>query len=258
MAGVVASFYEWIWTVRVFPAEDHDWWGNPTRPYERMAVHQIVVQAEPTDEDRRLVDVPAPDHLLGLHDPVRDPAHPVVLIFASDTLSAPMDPTRVLWHELGHVIYDNPDHPTPITDSSLATPTLGNGSHRHRSFTDDCPVCLLFEKCAIAYSLLLTLDPRALLYHRIPPGWEGTLELASYRIGQAQALLPIAGPMIPDQWMVGELESRLNEAQWVLQGQLSIEALGPATMALYRALDGAADCNGSFWSVHRAQHAHAA
>jgi len=231
--------------VPLLPETDWDWHGNLIHPHEKAAPVWLQVQQWPTAEDRALVNVPEPDRLLGLHDPSRD----LILIFASDTLAGGMDARRVLYHELGHAIYDYPDIASATTDSSLASaPEMV--SRPHREFTDDCPVCQVFERSAVAYGLVLMLDPRALLYHRIPDGWGGTIPLARHRIAQAQALLPIAAPLIPDQWMVAELDSRLAEAQWALSGTLSVEDLGAATHALYRALDGAADVNGSFWASH--------
>lgn len=234
--------------IPLFPETDRNWHGQIVYPHQTLATLQLDVLQFPSDEDRRLVNVPAPRGLYGLHDPARD----LVRLFATDIQSSGMDPRRVVWHELGHAVYDNPDHPSSTTDDPDADEIVV--AEDGRTFTDDCPVCNVFDRSAVAYALVLEMDKRSLLYHRIPPGWEGVIPLARHRLSQAQEKLSVVGPLLhpEDAWMASELESRIAEAQWALSGRLSVEDLGPATIALYSVLDAAGDVTGAFYG-RRAQ-----
>jgi hypothetical protein len=86
-------------------------------------------------------------------------------------------------------------------------------------FSDNCPVCNLWDRLVVADGLLTNTSTETSLQHLIPAGLGGTIPLARYRVRQAYDLYPqVAGMVDATTGMTVQLRNSLNAAR---------QALGP-------------------------------
>ena len=82
---------------------------------------------------------------------------------------------------------------------------------------DDCPVCLLYDRTAVAAALLEDLAGVAQQMGGVPVGLGGTIALARRRLEQARQMILPAAQMAPGQG-VAELGARLQHLHGFLGG----------------------------------------
>lgn len=228
---------------------------------------EIVVESEPSAEDRALAEAGPKDKLLGLftHPPSR------IQLFASDITAAGYDPVDVVTHELGHRFsYDHALRPAAV---AIRIGELGNlpprtdGQAPRRSppagwatapglfgeeatvvrGSDTCPMCLLHARMAESEKLLDGLRKRAHLQHQIPEGLGGTIPLAQRKLAEAQGALGAVQGMAVDQDEVRRLSDTLQAAQDQLSGWQTPESISVAHDTVYRGWDLAFDINSHYW-----------
>lgn len=83
----------------------------------------------------------------------------------------------------------------------------------------DCPVCQLYDRCAIAAGLLTDLVDPAMAHGDIPPGLGGVLGQAQRRLIEADRLIHQLAPRLG--WdHLAELDALIERAATALNSQL--------------------------------------
>lgn len=90
----------------------------------------------------------------------------------------------------------------------------------------DCPVCLIYERCAQAAALLEDLTPQAMEMGRVPDGLGGTIPLARQRLIEADQQLH---RLLDSGYDVQHLDACVEQtmaalAGWLTPGQVAVVA----------------------------------
>jgi hypothetical protein len=113
----------------------------------------------------------------------------------------------------------------------------------------DCPVCLMYEKVAVAHGLLDDLTRPAMQTGGVPRGLGGTIQLAQQRLREADDLLhrhvmPMTG------WDLGQLCACLEGCAAALDGWLTAPAIGAVAAMAHECRRQAYEVAWAYWARH--------